>query len=68
MDKAKKIFFKIRDLYEIAVPTLAFAMLFGLIVVPVVSWISPKLDKKVIDAAFKDMPDDIPARIDDIKA
>ena len=46
----------------------AFAMLFGLIVVPVVSWISPKLDKKVIDAAFKDMPDDIPARIDDIKA
>ena len=46
----------------------AFAMLFGLIVVPVVSWISPKLDKKVIDAAFKDMPKDIPARIDDIKA
>ena len=45
----------------------AFAMLFGLIVVPVVSWISPKLDKKVIDAAFKDMPKDIPARIDDIK-
>ena len=30
MDKAKKIFFKIRDLYEIAVPTLAFAMLFGM--------------------------------------
>lgn len=46
----------------------AFAMLFGLIIVPVVSWISPKLDKKVIDAAFKDMPKDIPARIDDIKA
>ncbi len=45
----------------------AFAMLFGLIVVPVVSWISPKLDKKVIDEAFKDMPKDIPARIDDIK-
>lgn len=45
----------------------AFAMLFGLIVVPVVSWISPKLDKKVIDAAFKDMPKDIPARIDDLK-
>ncbi len=44
----------------------AFAMLFGLIVVPVVSWISPKLDKKVIDEAFKDMPKDIPARIDDI--
>ena len=46
----------------------AFAMLFGLIVVPVVSWISPKLDKKVIDKAFKDMPKDIPARIDDVKA
>jgi SSS family solute:Na+ symporter len=46
----------------------AFAMLFGLIVVPVVSWISPKLDKKTIDEAFKDMPKDIPARIDDIKA
>ncbi|MBP5187252.1 MAG: sodium:solute symporter [Clostridiales bacterium] len=45
----------------------AFAMVFGLILVPVVSWISPKLDKKVIDAAFKDMPKDIPARIDDIK-
>ena len=45
----------------------AFAMLFGLVIVPVVSWISPKLDKKVIDAAFKDMPKDIPARIDDIK-
>ena len=44
----------------------AFAMVFGLILVPVVSWISPKLDKKVIDAAFKDMPKDIPARIDDI--
>ena len=42
-------------------------MVFGLILVPVVSWISPKLDKKVIDAAFKDMPKDIPARIDDIK-
>ena len=46
----------------------AFAILFGLVIVPVVSWISPKLDKKVIDAAFKDMPKDIPARIDDIKA
>ncbi|MBR5417164.1 MAG: sodium:solute symporter [Clostridiales bacterium] len=46
----------------------AFAMLFGLVIVPVVSWISPKLDKKVIDAAFKDMPKDIPARIDDINA
>ena len=45
----------------------AFAMVFGLILVPVVSWISPKLDKKTIDAAFKDMPKDIPARIDDIK-
>ncbi|MBP5416138.1 MAG: sodium:solute symporter family protein [Clostridiales bacterium] len=45
----------------------AFAMLFGLIIVPVVSWISPKLDKKVIDAAFKEMPKDIPARIDDVK-
>ncbi len=45
----------------------AFAMLFGLILVPVVSWITPKLDKKVVDAAFKDMPKDIPARIDDIK-
>ena len=37
----------------------AFAMLFGLIIVPVVSWISPKLDKKVIDKAFADMPDDV---------
>ena len=45
----------------------AFAMLFGLIIVPVVSWISPKLDKKVIDDAFKDMPKDIPARIDEVK-
>ncbi len=30
MDKAKKIFFKIRDFYEIGVPTMAYAMLFGM--------------------------------------
>ncbi|MBR2750938.1 MAG: sodium:solute symporter [Clostridiales bacterium] len=37
----------------------AFAMLFGIVLVPIVSWISPKLDKKVIDRAFADMPEDV---------
>ena len=37
----------------------AFAMLFGIILVPVVSWITPKLDKKVVDRAFADMPEDV---------
>ncbi len=37
----------------------AFAMLFGIIIVPIVSWISPKLDKKVVDRAFADMPEDV---------
>ncbi len=31
----------------------AFAMIFGLIIVPLVSLISPKLDKKVVDHAFE---------------
>jgi len=31
----------------------AFAMIFGLIIVPVVSWISPKPDKKTVDHAFE---------------
>lgn len=30
----------------------AFAMLFGLILVPVVSWITPKIKKEVIEDAF----------------
>ena len=34
----------------------AFAMLFGLVIVPVVSWISPKLKKGVVEKAFADIP------------
>ena len=42
----------------------AFAMVFGLILVPIVSKITPKLNKKVVDHAFEKMPVDKMASVD----
>lgn len=42
----------------------AFTMLFGLIIVPIVSLITPKLDKKVVDNAFSRIPVDKMASVD----